>query len=98
MPQKTMPTEDKGTTDESIGRPGVWREGRYQQSGEALDNSVTAEQAASEPKIAHQPVSTPVHLDEYTNIDGDAAVDRSPTRSSWWWWPKAWKLKSRPGN
>ena len=75
IPQKTMPTEDKGTTDESIGRPGVWREGRYQQSGEALDNSVTAEQAASEPKIAHQPVSTPVHLDEYTTVDGAAALD-----------------------
>jgi hypothetical protein len=72
-----VPTKDKATTDESIGRPGAWREGRYQQSGEALDNSVTAGEAASEPKIAHQPVSTPVHLDEYTTVDGKAVVDRS---------------------
>jgi len=69
-----MPTENKATTDESIGRPAAWREGRYQPSGEALDNSVTAEQAASEPRIAHQPVSTPVHLDEYTTVHCDAAV------------------------
>jgi hypothetical protein len=73
-----MTTENKATTDESIGRPGAWREGRYQQSGEALDNSVTAEQAAREPKIEQQPVSTPVHLDEYTRVDGAAAVDSKP--------------------
>jgi len=30
----------RGTTDESIGRPGTWREGRYQQRGADLEQSV----------------------------------------------------------
>jgi hypothetical protein len=29
-----------GSTDESIGRPGDWREGRYQRSGARVDQSV----------------------------------------------------------
>ncbi|MGA2398987.1 MAG: hypothetical protein ABSG30_13100 [Steroidobacteraceae bacterium] len=29
-----------GSTDESIGRPGNWREGRYQRSGALVDQSV----------------------------------------------------------
>lgn len=29
-----------GSTDESIGRPSGWREGRYQQSGAPVDQSV----------------------------------------------------------
>ena len=29
-----------GTTDESIGRPGNWREGRYQRRGAPVDQSV----------------------------------------------------------
>jgi hypothetical protein len=70
-----MSEKDKGTTDDSIGRPALWREGRYQQAGEALDNSVAPDQpldsknphkpAAAE-EIAPGPVSTAVHLDEYT--------------------------------
>jgi hypothetical protein len=39
-----MSEKDKGTTDDSIGRPALWREGRYQQAGEALDNSVAPNQ------------------------------------------------------
>jgi hypothetical protein len=72
-----MASKNKGTTDESIGRPGPWREGRYQQSGEALDNSVEPDQlpdsknpvkVPADAKIPQQPVSTPVHLDEYTKV------------------------------
>jgi hypothetical protein len=74
-----MSTKSKGTTDESIGRPGPWREGRYQKSGQALDNSVAPEQpldsknpvkAPSEAKGSPGPTSTPVHLDEYTAVGG----------------------------
>ena len=73
-----MTTKNKGTTDESIGRPGPWREGRYQESGEALDNSVQPDQpldsknptkVPADEKLSDHPISTPVHLDEYTKTD-----------------------------
>ena len=37
-----MASESKspGSSDQSIGRPGNWREGRYQQRGEPIDQSV----------------------------------------------------------
>lgn len=35
-----LDTDTKGTSDESIGRPREWREGRYQQPGKPLDQSV----------------------------------------------------------
>ena len=72
-----MSVKNKGTTDESIGRPGPWQEGRYQKSGQSLDNSVAPEQpldseqpvkAPAEPKVVPGPVSTAVHLDEYTTV------------------------------
>ena len=85
-----MSTKNKATTDESIGRPGPWREGRFQQSGEDLDNTVAPDQpldsknpvkTPTERKVPREPVSTPVHLDEYTAVgskpsDGDAKLKR----------------------
>jgi hypothetical protein len=85
-----MSAKNKGTSDESIGRPGPWQEGRYQQAGEALDNSVEPDQpldsknpakTPAEAKIPPGPVSTPVHLDEYTAAgtkprDQDAKLKR----------------------
>src|ERR1700681_1531390 len=50
-----MPAKNKGTTDESIGRPGPWQEGRYQQSGEDLENSVAPDQ----PLDSKDPVKAP---------------------------------------
>jgi hypothetical protein len=32
--------DGRGSADEAIGRPGNWREGRYQQSGKPIDQSV----------------------------------------------------------
>jgi hypothetical protein len=32
--------EGKGSSDEAIGRPAQWREGRYQQPGQPVDQSV----------------------------------------------------------
>jgi hypothetical protein len=72
-----MSEKSKVTTDESIGRPDPWQEGRYQKSGQSLDNSVAPEQpldsknpvkAPAEPKVVPGPISTPVHLDEYTAV------------------------------
>jgi hypothetical protein len=89
MSMKNKSTKNKGTTDESIGRPGPWREGRYQQAGENLDNAVAPDQpldsknpvkTPAAAKVATGPVSTPVHLDEYTAVAGkprDTSKDRN---------------------
>ena len=79
-----MSRKNKGTTNESIGRPGPWREGRYQKSGQSLEDSVAPdppldskrplEEAPA--KVPPGPVSTPVRLDEYT-----APVVPKPKRS-----------------
>jgi hypothetical protein len=67
--------KNKGTTDESIGRPGPWREGRYQRLGQPLEASVAPDRpldskrpidAPGEPKAPSGPISTSVHLEEYT--------------------------------
>jgi hypothetical protein len=85
-----MSVKNKATSHESIGRPGPWQEGRYQLSGESLDNSVAPDQpldsknpakTPTEAKIPPGPVSTPVHLDEYTAVgtkphDRDAKLKR----------------------
>jgi hypothetical protein len=80
-----MPRKNKATTDESIGRPGPWREGRYQRSGQSLDQSVAPDpphdsklplDASLPAKTPPGPVSTPVHLSEYT-----AAVVPKPKRT-----------------
>jgi len=56
-------TETKGTTDEDIGRPGPWREGRYQKGGQPLDQSVRTPAGTSpNPDV---PVSTPVTRKDY---------------------------------
>jgi hypothetical protein len=85
-----MSTKNKATTDESIGRPGPWREGRFQQSGEDLDNDVAPDQpldsknpvkTPAEAKVTPGPVSTPVHLDEYTAGAGAPSdADEKPKR------------------
>jgi len=84
-----MSEKDKGTSDDAIGRPGPWREGRYQQAGEALDNSVSPEQPldsknpvklpATE-KISTGPVSTAVHLDEYSTVSSKPADAEGPKK------------------
>jgi hypothetical protein len=33
-------SKSNGSSDEAIGRPGPWREGRYQQPGKTVDPSV----------------------------------------------------------
>jgi hypothetical protein len=51
-----------GQGDEDIGRPGPWRgEGRYQEKGHSVDESVTKEPQA----LPTQPVSKPVSQEDY---------------------------------
>jgi hypothetical protein len=56
-------SSDKGSSDESIGRPAQWREGRYQQPGKPIDKSVRI--PADERNPSDDPVSTPVTRRDY---------------------------------
>jgi hypothetical protein len=54
-----------GSTDESIGRPSDWREGRYQRSGARVDQSVETP-ASSRAKRPKSPATQrPVTLRDY---------------------------------
>jgi hypothetical protein len=69
-----MPKRNKGTTNESIGRPGPWREGRYEESGQPLEDSVAPDPPLDSKRPLNEapakapsgPVSTPVTLEDYT--------------------------------
>jgi hypothetical protein len=69
--------KDKATTDEDIGRPGPWREGRYQKPGDPPDQSVQTPPGTS--PNPDTTVSTPVTRKDYefpgekehTDTDGD---------------------------
>jgi hypothetical protein len=47
----------QGSSDQDIGRPGVWREGRYQRPGKPADETVTQEPQAPPAKPESRPVS-----------------------------------------
>lgn len=55
--------ENKGSSDESIGRPKQWREGRYQQPGQSIDDSVKAPDKGSDGSTDR--ISTPVTQRDY---------------------------------
>ncbi len=50
-----------GSSGEAIGRPGPWQEGRSQEKGEPVDESVTKEPQA----LPKDPPSKPVSQSEY---------------------------------
>jgi hypothetical protein len=54
-------SESKGSSDESIGRPKEWREGRYQRPGASVDRSVVGPAQDAPPDT----VSTPVTKKDY---------------------------------
>jgi hypothetical protein len=56
-------SESKGSSDESIGRPKEWREGRYQRPGASVDLSVV--KPAQTPDESPDRVSTPVTKKDY---------------------------------
>ena len=47
----------KGTSDESIGRPAEWREGRYEQPGKPLEEGVTRSEKDNPPDPGSDPVT-----------------------------------------
>jgi hypothetical protein len=62
-------TQSEGSTDEDIGRPGPWSEGRYQQPGQSVDKSVRTPAGTSPNPDA--PPSTPVTRKDYELPDSE---------------------------
>jgi hypothetical protein len=56
-------SDNNGSSDESIGRPEPWREGRYEQDGKSVKETVLTP-PGSAPQ-ANPPVSTPVTRKDY---------------------------------
>ncbi|MDP9012234.1 MAG: hypothetical protein M3O41_06190 [Pseudomonadota bacterium] len=57
----------QGSSDESIGRPEEWREGRYEQPGKPVDQSVK-----KPPRGEDSPpdtLSTPVTVEDYEELE-----------------------------
>jgi hypothetical protein len=68
--------KSKGTTGEDIGRPGPWGEGRYQEPGQSVDESVRTP-PGSVPDADKRP-STPVTLHDYESSEtGSTSEDES---------------------
>jgi hypothetical protein len=61
----------KGSSDEAIGRPKEWREGRYQQPGKPVDRSVIIPTDAENQH--HDTISTPVTRKDYERGNGSLA-------------------------
>lgn len=76
-------TKAKGSSDEAIGRPKEWKEGRYQQAGKPVDETVTSEPEAEPPS----PPSAPVTRADYEEVGPPPAGDVGSTGS---------KSKSKP--
>jgi hypothetical protein len=64
----------EGTTDACIGRPGPWREGRYQQGGQPPDQSVRTPPGTSPNPDA--PASTPVTRKDYEFPGQEVRTDK----------------------
>jgi hypothetical protein len=56
-------SESKGTSDEAIGRPDAWREGRYERAGKPVPTSVN--DPAEKAEQAADTLSTPVTQKDY---------------------------------
>jgi hypothetical protein len=56
-------TDKDGTSDESIGRPSQWREGRYEKSGRSVESSVLKQ--PGEGSGPPDTTSTPVTRKDY---------------------------------
>jgi hypothetical protein len=56
-------SESKGSSDKAIGRPKEWREGRYQQPGKPVDDSVDT--GSTTPKVPAGSNGVPVTREDY---------------------------------
>ncbi|HEY4445075.1 MAG TPA: hypothetical protein VGN30_12395 [Steroidobacteraceae bacterium] len=71
-------SKTKGSSDEAIGRPDEWREGRYQIDGDSVDRSVEPPPNTDQPPDV---VSTPVTQKDYAQPQPAPAERRSPAKS-----------------
>jgi hypothetical protein len=55
--------DTKGSSDEAIGRPPDWREGRYERPGKPVDTAVNDPSQKAPP--SPDPASTPVTREDY---------------------------------
>ena len=67
--------KSKGTSGEDIGRPGPWGEGRYQEPGQPVDESVRTP-PGTVPDADKRP-STPVTVNDYES-PGTASSNDEP--------------------
>lgn len=56
-----MANKTTGSSDQAIGRPGPWREGRYQEKNQPVEETVTKEPQAQ----PETPESKPVSQEDY---------------------------------
>ena len=49
--------DEDGTSDESIGRPSEWREGRYEKAGRPVEPSVVKKPGEAPPDTTSTPVT-----------------------------------------
>jgi hypothetical protein len=61
--RSTPVSKSKGTSDEGIGRPKEWREGRYQQPGKPVDDTV--ETGTETPDVPAGSNGVPVTKEDY---------------------------------
>jgi hypothetical protein len=66
----------EGSTDEDIGRPGPWKEGRYQRSGQSVDQSVHT--PAENSTNSDKPASAPVTREDYEFSDSATDSNSEP--------------------
>jgi hypothetical protein len=76
---KTRESSAKGSSEEAIGRPDEWREGRYQREGDPVDRSV---ERSPETDKSHDPVSTPVTTKDYVDLEKPPAEPQCPGSAS----------------
>lgn len=70
-------SKTKGSSDEAIGRPGEWREGRYQRGGDSVDQSVEQPPNTDQPRDV---VSAPVTQKDYSQPEAARADRRPPAK------------------
>ena len=69
-------SEPEGQGDEAIGRPKEWREGRYQQPGKPVDESVKKPPANADDEP--DTVSTPVTQKDYEDLERPSSTAGRP--------------------
>jgi hypothetical protein len=72
-------SKSKGSSEEAIGRPDEWREGRYQREGDPVDRSVERSPETDQP---HDVVSTPVTQKDYSDLQKPPAAPQDSGSTS----------------